>query len=36
MFLIENMRIPNAYELAAGNNPSDVSFVQGNMRKHLV
>ena len=25
-----------AYELAAGNNPSDVSFEQGKMREHLV
>ena len=29
MFLIQNMRIVNAYELAAGNDPSDVSFDQG-------
>ena len=28
--------IANAYELAAGNDPSDVSFDQGKMRKHLV
>ena len=32
MFLIENIRIPNAYELKAGNDPFD----QGKMRKHLV
>ena len=36
MFLIQNMRIANAYELAAGNDPSNVSFGQGKMRKHLV
>ena len=30
------MRIANAYELAAGNDPSDVSFDQWKMRKHLV
>ena len=29
MFLIQNMRIVNAYELAAGNDPSGVSFGQG-------
>ena len=29
MFFIQNMRIVNAYELAAGNDPSDVSFDQG-------
>ena len=29
------MRIANAYEQAAGNDPSDVSFDQGKMRKHL-
>ena len=28
--------IPNAYELAVGNDPWDVSFDQGKMRKHLV
>ena len=28
------MRIANAYEQAAGNDPSDVSFDQGKMRKH--
>ena len=28
--------ITKAYELAAGNDPSDVSFDQGKMRKHLV
>ena len=36
MFLFQNMRIANAYELAAGNDTSDVSFDQGKMRKHLV
>ena len=36
MFLIQNMRTANAYELAAGNDPSDVSFDQGKMGKHLV
>ena len=36
MFLILNMRIANAYELAAGNDSSDVSFGHGKMRKHLV
>ena len=36
MFLIQNMRIADAYELAARNNPSDVSFDQGKMCKHLV
>ena len=36
MFLIQNMRIANAYELAAGNDPLDVSFDQGKMGKHLV
>ena len=36
MFLIRNMRITNACELAAGNDLSDVSFDQGKMRKHLV
>ena len=35
-FLFQNMRIANAYELAAGNDTSDVSFDQGKMRKHLV
>ena len=30
------MRIANAYELAARNNPSDVSFDREKMRKHLV
>ena len=35
MFLIQNMRIADAYELAARNNP-DVSFDQGKMCKHLV
>ena len=29
------MRIAHAYEQAAGNDPSDVSFDQGKMRKHL-
>ena len=28
--------IANAYELTAGNDPSDVSFDQGKMRKYLV
>ena len=28
------MRIANAYELAARNDPSDVSFDQGKMHKH--
>ena len=36
MFLIQNMRIANPYELAAGNDLSDVSFDGGKMRKHLV
>ena len=36
MFLIQNMRIADAYELAARNDPSDVSFDQGKMYKHLV
>ena len=36
MFLIQNMRIANAYELAAGIDPSNVSFGQGTMRKQLV
>ena len=36
MFLIQNMRIANAYELAAGKDLSDVSFDQGKMGKHLV
>ena len=36
MFLFQNMRIANAYELAAGNDTSDFSFDQGKMRKHLV
>ena len=36
MFLIQNMRIANAYELAAGNDPSDVSFDLRKMREHLV
>ena len=36
MFLFQNMRIANAYELAAGNDTSDVSFDQGKMRNHLV
>ena len=35
MFLFQNMRIANVYELAAGNDLSDVSFEQGKMRKHL-
>ena len=36
MSLIQNMRIVDAYELAAGNDPSDVSFDRGKMGKHLV
>ena len=36
MLLIQNMRIADAYELAAGNDLSDVSFDQGKMGKHLV
>ena len=36
MFLLQNMRIANAYELAAGNDPSDVSFDHEKMLKHLV
>ena len=36
MFLIQNMRIVNAYELAAGNDQSNVSFDRGKMGKHLV
>ena len=36
MFLIQNMRIADAYELVARNDLSDVSFDQGNMYKHLV
>ena len=36
MSLIQNMRIVNAYELAAGNDPSDVSFDKGKIGKHLV
>ena len=36
MFLIQNMPIAHAYELAARNEPSDVSFDQGKMYKHLV
>ena len=36
MFLIQNVRIADAYELAARNDPSDVSFDQGKMCKHLV
>ena len=35
-FLIQNMRIADAYELAARNDPSDVFFDQGKMCKHLV
>ena len=35
MFLIQNMRIADAYELYR-NDLSDVSFDQGNMYKHLV
>ena len=34
--LIQNMPIAHAYELAARNEPSDVSFDQGKMCKHLV
>ena len=33
MFLFQNMRIANAYELAAGNDTSDVSFDQGKCVK---
>ena len=36
MLLIQNMRSANANELAAGNDPSYVSFDQGKMGKHLV
>ena len=36
MFLIQNMRIANVYELPVGNDPSDVSFDQGKMCKHIV
>ena len=36
MFLIQNIRIANVYELPAGNETSDVSFDQGKMYKHLV
>ena len=36
MFLIQNMPIAHAYELAARNEPSDVSFDQRKMYKHLV
>ena len=36
MFLIQNMCIVDAYELAARNDPSDVSFDQGKMCEHLV
>ena len=36
MLLIQNMRIADAYELAAGNDLSDVSFDQGKMDKRLV
>ena len=36
MFSIQNMRIADAYELAARNDPSDVSFDQGKMYRHLV
>ena len=34
--LIQIMRIADAYELAAGNDPLDVSFDQGKIYKHLV
>ena len=34
MFLIQNMHIADAYELAARNDPSNVPFDQGRM--HLV
>ena len=34
-FLIQNMRIADAYELAARNDPSDVSFDEGKMCKLL-
>ena len=36
MFFIQIMRIADAYELAAGNDPLDVSFDQGKIYKHLV
>ena len=36
MLLIQNICIANAYELAAGNDPTDVSFDQGKMGKLLV
>ena len=36
MFSIQNMRIADACELAARNDPSDVSLDQGKMCKHLV
>ena len=36
MLLIQNMRIADAYELAARNDLLDASFDQGNMYKHLV
>ena len=36
MFSIQNMRIADAYELAARNDPSDFSFDQGKMCKHFV
>ena len=36
MFLIQNMRIADAYELAAKNDTSDFSFDQAKMCKHFV
>ena len=36
MFLVQNMHIADAYELAARNDPSDVPFDQGKMCRHLV
>ena len=36
MFLIQNMHIADAYELADRNDPSDVPFDQGKMCRHLV
>ena len=36
MFLIKNMCIANAYELAAGNDPSNVSFDQRKTGLQLV
>ena len=36
VFLLKKCEIAFAYELADGNDPSDVSFDQGKMRQHLV